>query len=465
MLLTLSRARRATAHSALAGALLINVVSHASGEPLHAHDSQDDGPNSAVQKTQDSSTPPRDPDDRAHHHEGHASHSSMPMFSVFGAYPLSRDASGTSWQPDSTPHDASHLMIDDWMLMGHARLFAVYDRQSGPRGGGKTFAAGMIMGMAQRPIGEDGALGLRAMVSPDPFMGAKGYPLLFAVGETADGVTNLVDRQHPHDLVGELSAAYGHRFSPTQSAFLYAGLPGEPALGPPTFMHRISGQDIPAAPISHHWLDSTHVSFGVVTAGFIWDAVKIEASAFRGREPDQHRFDIEKPWLDSFSGRLSWNPTSDLALQASWGHIKSPEQLMPNVDENRFTLSAIYNKAFEDANWATTFAWGRKMNRPGNRLNGFLLESAYTLSKKHTFFARAERVDEDELFEHEEALPAPIVTVNKFTLGYVYDIEIGDHLKLGVGALISKDIAPRPYNHAYGGSPTSFMTFLRFKTQ
>ena len=121
-------------------------------------------------------------------------------------------------------------------------------------------------------------------------MGKDGYPLLLQTGETADGRTPLIDRQHPHDLVMELSASWAHRLSGTDSLFVYAGYPGEPAFGPPAFMHRLSGIDDPAAPITHHWLDSTHITFGVVTAGWVHDDWKFEASSFTGREPDQNRY-------------------------------------------------------------------------------------------------------------------------------------------------------------------------------
>src|SRR5712691_635322 len=123
----------------------------------------------------------------------------------------------------------------------------------------RQFASGMVMGMAQRQLGDDGTLGFRAMLSPDPFMGPRGYPLRFAAGETADGRTLLVDRQHPHDLFMELAGTYSYNLSAKSSLFIYAGLPGEPALSPTPFMHRTSGMDNPEAPISHHWLDSTHI--------------------------------------------------------------------------------------------------------------------------------------------------------------------------------------------------------------
>src|SRR5215211_751635 len=290
-------------------------------------------------------------------HPGHPSdHAGAAMKGFLGPYPMTREGSGTSWLPDATPHEGIHAMYRDWMVMWHGLLNGVYDNQGGPRGDHKAFASGMVMGMAQRQLG-DGTLGFRAMLSPDPFMGPRGYPLLFAAGETADGRTLLVDRQHPHDLFMELAGTYSYNLSAKSSVFIYGGLPGEPALGPPAFMHRTSGMDNPEAPISHHWLDSTHITFGVVTLGTVIDTWKIEASAFRGREPDQHRFDIESPRLDSVSARVTWNPVRELSAQVSWGHIHSPEQLEPEVDEDRITASLIYTQPFGDNNlWSSTFA-------------------------------------------------------------------------------------------------------------
>jgi hypothetical protein len=390
----------------------------------------------------------------------------MPMTSAFGSFAMTRDGSGTSWQPDSSPHDGLEFGAGDWMLMAHGYAGAIYDSQGGPRGATKGFSASMAMLMAQHALGQDGTLGLRAMMSLDPLMGANGYPLLFATGETANGRDPLIDRQHPHDLFMELSASYSLKLSDHDSAFFYAGLPGEPALGPPAFMHRVSGMDDPEAPITHHWLDSTHITYGVLTAGYVQGDWKLEGSVFRGREPNQERYDIEAPQLDSVSARLSWNPAPNWSLQASGGYLKSPEQLAPNVNERRITSSATYNLPFGDNNWATTFAWGRKMNDPGHDLNGFLLESELVLHDTHTIFARAERVDEDELFDDatgaETALRGRIFTVGKLSLGYIRDLHVAPHVKLGLGGLVSRYAFPASLDHAYG-NPTSYMLFLRVK--
>jgi hypothetical protein len=389
------------------------------------------------------------------------------MKAFLGPYPMTREASGTSWQPDTTPHEGVHGRIGDWQVMWHALLNGVYDRQGGPRGGEQAFVSGMLMGMAQRQLG-DGTFGFRAMVSPEPFMGPRGYPLLFAAGETANGRTLLVDRQHPHDLFMELAGTYSYSFTARTSAFIYAGLPGEPALGPPAFMHRTSGMDIPEAPLTHHWLDSTHITFGVVTAGVVVDNWKFEASAFRGREPDQYRYDIEAARLDSFSARLTWNPTRELSAQVSWGRIKSPELLEPEKNEDRFTASATYTVPFGGENvWSTTAAWGRKYVTGGEIFDGFLMESAVIFRKTYTVFARAERIDAHELLHDTlgvgSALAHGTFAVSKISLGGIYDMPLDQHLKVGIGALISKYLVPAELQPFYGSSPTSFMLFIRAK--
>ncbi|HTM74312.1 MAG TPA: hypothetical protein VL198_13865 [Pseudolabrys sp.] len=397
--------------------------------------------------------------DGAHGGTPHGTEHQMRGF--LGPYPIQREGSGTSWLPDATPHFGVHATYGDWQTMYHALFNLVYDHQGGPRGGDKTFVNGMFMAMAQRPLGE-GTFGLRAMLSPDPFMGANGYPLLLATGETADGRTHLIDRQHPHDLFMELATTYSYDFTKNSSVYVYAGLPGEPALGPSAFMHRTSGMDIPEAPITHHWLDSTHITFGVVTAGLVLNTWKIEASAFKGREPDQYRYDIEAPKLDSYSFRVSWNPIRELSFQASWGHLHSPEGLEPDRNEDRFTVSAIYTQPFgKDNIWSTTAAWGRKMLKPGDTLDGLILETAAIFQKTYTVFARAERVQENELVH----LPSvPVYTVNKLSVGGIYDFYRTKNAKFGVGGLVSFYGLPADLKPFYG-DPTSAMAFVRLKIE
>ncbi len=379
---------------------------------------------------------------------------------ALGPYAGQRESSGTAWQPDSSQAmSGPMLMSGDWMLMAHGTMNLVLDHQSGRRGNDKAFASGMLMGMARHPLG-NGTVQLRAMVSPDPLMGPAGYPLLLASGETANGRTPLVDRQHPHDFFMELSASLSQNIGTNGSVFLYAGLPGEPAFGPPAFMHREAILDSPEAPITHHWLDSTHITYGVVTAGVVMGRLKLEASRFNAREPDQHRWNIETGPLDSTSVRVSWNPTRTLALQGSWGHFRDPEQLEPGVNQTRWSASALWARDLApDWHAAATLAWGRKSSQGHNddaiAAEGSLRHAGWTI------FGRGEWIENRELLG---LVDSQAYKVGKVSVGAVRDFRVADHLSLGAGGLFSINFVPGALAPLYGShEPTGAMAFVRLK--
>ena len=380
------------------------------------------------------------------------------MTGVLGSYPMTREASGTSWQPDAAEHRGIHLTAGDWTLMLHARLIGIHDTQSGPRGDDQAFLSGMVMAAARREFESGDTLNFRIMLSPEPFLGRRGYPLLLQTGETGDGVSPLVDRQHPHDLLMELSTSYSHRLSDDSSVFVYLGYPGEPALGPAAYMHRVSSQDIPSAPITHHWLDSTHIAFGVVTAGFVAGDWKLEASQFTGREPDQFRFNFDSARFDSTSFRLSWNPDPHWSLQASWGYLKGVEQLTPDVNENRYTASATYYTPLDDegASLAATLAFGHKQLSSGSDENGFLAEAEYKPADAWTIIARAESEENPEVFP-----TAGLRTVGELTFGAIHDWRVAEHATVGIGGLFTFDFVPSAVLPSYGDTPHGAMVFLR----
>ena len=388
----------------------------------------------------------------------HAGHTAMT--GALGPSPMERESSGTAWQPDNSEHMGLMRAAGDWMLMGHGVLNLVYDHQGGRRGDDKAFASGMLMGMARRPLG-NGTLQLKAMISPDPLMGKRGYPLLLASGETANGIDRLIDRQHPHDFFIELSASVSQAIGAKSSVFLYAALPGEPAFGPPAFMHREAILDSPEAPITHHWLDSTHISFGVLTGGVVVDRVKLEVSRFNAREPDQYRWNIETGPLDSTAIRLSWNPTAALALQGSWGHFIDPEQLEPGVDQKRWSASALYAREIApDWKLAATLAWGRKTVQRHND-DALAIETSLK-HREWTVFGRGELTENRELLADIEQSPS--YRVGKISVGAIRDFSIADHLSLGAGGLFAVNFVPDELAPLYGArSPTGVMGFLRLK--
>ncbi len=199
-----------------------------------------------------------------------------------------------------------------------------------------------------------------------------------------------------------------------------------------------------------------------MTAGFVHDAWKIEASAYNGREPDQHRYDIETDALDSTAVRLSWNPTLNLSLQTSWAHELSPEQLDPGVDQRKVSASAIYTVPFGDHGWwSSTAAWGRRSSE-GIELDAWVLESALKPNAAWTVFARAERVESDELTvvagHH-----GPTYTVGRVSVGAIHDWPLSEHVSLGLGALYTVNLVPNDLRASYGDDPTGAMAFVRLK--
>jgi hypothetical protein len=378
---------------------------------------------------------------------------------------MSRESSGSSWVPDSTPMYGRMMMFGDDMLMLHGAIWPRYTNANTRRGDDRIDAPNWFMAMYSHPLNENAQLGFRGMMSLDLLTeGGRGYPLLFQTGETWDG-NALHDRQHPHDLFDELSVSYSQKFGVDWSAYLYLGYPGEPALGPPAFMHRLSAMDNPDAPISHHWQDSTHITFGVATLGLVWRDFKIEGSTFKGREPDEVRYDFDEPKLDSFSGRLSWNPTKNLALQVSHGYLHSPEELEPDVSQHRTTASLIYNQPLgPDANWSTSFVWGQNRASGGGKTQSFLVETNYQRGRD-TMYARFERAEKpghelvlDEI-DHEREFP-----INAFTVGYVRDLTHAKGIDVGVGGQFTIYDVPDDLDRYYGDDvPFAFQVFVRVR--
>ena len=211
-------------------------------------------------------------------------------------------------------------MHKDWSFMLMGQAYMIDTQQSGPRGGDKFFSANWGMFGASHGLAR-GTLQFDLMLSLDPAtITERRYPELFQTGETAFGKP-IVDGQHPHDFIMALGVHYARPLSENTLLELYFAPVGDPALGPVAFPHRASASEIPQAPLSHHWQDSTHVADEVVTAGIKYKKVRLEASGFYGTEPDENRWNIDHGPINSWSGRLSYFPSNNWSAQVSVGQI------------------------------------------------------------------------------------------------------------------------------------------------
>jgi hypothetical protein len=375
-----------------------------------------------------------------------------------------REASGTSWQPAATPMTGFHAHAGEWMLMGHANVFAQFLYESGElhRTSHQAGSINWFMGMARRPLGS-GRLGLRAMFSVEPWtIAGCGYPDLLATGEVCDGDT-IHDLQHPHDLFMELAADYERPIAGSLRMHAYAALAGEPALGPPAFPHRASAMPNPIAPITHHWLDATHIAFGVVTAGVSGSRWRVEGSAFNGREPDDQRAGLELAALDSVSARVSMAPSARWSWQVSAGHLHESEAGLgsqPRQDVNRATASAMYTRPMADgAAWANTFAYGVNHETSAvpegtiaQATHAVLVESALrSASGRHNWFGRIEVVGKPAHDLHVHEYIAEIFTVAKTQVGYLHQFRRVKGWAPGIGGHLNLSIVPPLLAPRYGG--------------
>ncbi len=375
-----------------------------------------------------------------------------------------RDASGTAWQPAATPMEGIHASVGEWMFMAHANVFAQFLYESGDihRTSRQAGSINWFMGMLQRRVGT-GRVGVRAMLSAEPWtIGGCGYPDLLATGEVCDG-DSIHDRQHPHDLFMELAVVYQRPISSALQFHAYTALAGEPALGPPGFPHRASAMPNPIAPISHHWLDATHIAFGVMTAGVSGSRWRAEGSVFNGREPDDSRAGLEFAPLDSVAARLSLAPTNRWSLQASAGHLRESDAGLgsqPRQDVSRATASAIYFRPMAgQGGWASTVAYG--VNHETSAVPEGLLEqsthavlaetSLRSASGRHQWFARMEIVGKpaDDLHVHEYI--KNIFTVGKGQLGYLHRWPAIKGWAPGLGAHVNVSVLPPLLAPRYSG--------------
>jgi hypothetical protein len=380
--------------------------------------------------------------------------------------------SGTDVQPNSTPAHMLMWQKREWMLMLHGEAFIADIQQSGPRGVDKFFSTNWLMPMAQRRLGTGGTLTLRTMLSLEPAtVSHRQYPELFQQGETAFGRA-IVDGQHPHDLFMEIAALYDYKLREHTLLSIYLAPVGSPALGPPGYPHRASASEDPIAPLGHHLEDSTHISDDVITAGIAYKNLRLEASGFHGREPDEYRWNIDTGRIDSWSTRVMVNPGQNWSMQYSIGQLADLEDLFPHEDVRRMTASLMYNRPISHGNWAAMILWGRNQSlEDGNIGNGYLLESTLRFLSRNNVWTRIENVDRtNELFLGEVPLPAGFVEryftrMQAYTFGY--DREFGHigHISTALGGQFTAYGVPAVLSANYGSQPLGAVVFLRLRTK
>jgi hypothetical protein len=426
----------------------------------------------AVEAGAQSTTPSQQPDQHAGMNmamPGDSMHMGQGMDSAHEFLML--ESSGTGIQPSAWSMPMLMTDAGQWRLMWMAQAFLVDTQQTGPLGADKFYSTNWGMLSAVHRLG-GGDVMLRSMLSLEPAtVSGEYYPLLFQTGETAYGKP-IVNGQHPHDFLMELSVQFAHKLSECALWDVYYAVVGDPALGPVAYPHRASAMEIPQATLGHHWEDSTHILYNVLTAGLSYKTVRFEASGFHGAEPDENRWNVQSGAMDSYSGRFTFAPTSRWVAQVSAGHLTRLEAVEPG-DVVRTTASVEYILPRPHGNaFATSLIWGRNWKTTGKYgTNAVLAETVVPFKEKNFISGRYEWSQRDELFANDPALAQKLFAetgsrwfdISSYVVGYTRDLGIFWNVETGLGANVMFYGIPDAIKPYYGDHPLGVNVYLRLR--
>jgi hypothetical protein len=395
---------------------------------------------------------------------------------------MSRLGPGTSWLPDSAPSRAVALTVRGWEVMVDGSAFGQYDRQSGLHGGTQWGDVDWEMAMGAHALG-GGVARVEGMTSFESLVdGPRGYPELLQTGGAYRGF-RIVDHQHPDDLLMALAGAYDHALTSNLAFTVYGAPVGEPALGPVEYAHRPSAADDPFAPIGHHWQDASHESFGVVTAGVYTHSLKLEGSAFNAREPDAYHLNLDYSGarLDSYSARLSVNPSGAVSLSAWGGYLFDHDPLERGLGMQRYGASVLTSTAgIAGGAWSSSIVWGVNIHHHGPREHNHdstivvpthhmgasaLIESTLDLGRRDAVFVRLEQVQKtgDDLGFLADNL-TQLFTIREIAGGATHELAAVGGLSFAAGARASVELLPATLQLTYRTRhPAGIAVFLRLE--
>ena len=381
----------------------------------------------------------------------------------------SQDPAGpASHSTNQESHQTQHATPPSrWRVMQDGVVFLTLNDQPKPLDGKEFVSQNWWMGMASRPMA-NGTFMVRGMLSLEPLtVGGNGYGELFQTGETYREQP-LVNRQHPHDFVMQLTAAWRRPLSPRTSITVAGGPVGEATLGPVAFMHRLSAAENPFAPLGHHTFDSTHIVKGVIAARVDHGPIAIEGSVFHGGESDEDRWGISDVGaLDSWATRVWFLPDEHWAFQASHGFLRTPERLEPG-NVRRTTASVSWLSESDARFTALTAGYGHNDKDLAHSFSDAFFVEATRRFSPYVVYSRFEAVDvETELLlktkTHIDNGHAEPSTVGALTIGALRDLPDLRRFELAIGGDVTVHKVPDHLASIYGARPVSFKIFFRLR--
>jgi hypothetical protein len=188
----------------------------------------------------------------------------------------------------------------------------------------------------------------------------------------------------------------------------------------------------------------------------------LEASAFKGREPDEDRLDLDLGAPDSWAARVSF-AAGAWSGQISGGHLRQPEPNEP-FDVTKFTASMAYHRLAWKGDLNLTVAAGRNQEFYGNK-DAWLIEARGSDRRMRCTCAwspqrrtSSPRVDCTRLASRIHISPRG----GAATLGYARTIARRRAGRFSLGADATMHAVPRNLRDSYGARPFSVHAYLHW---
>lgn len=364
-----------------------------------------------------------------------------------------RNVSGTTPTVGAAPWVQSPS--GGWTFFHGFDAHVTYVSQTGPEDQeNEVFSTNWLAAGLHRNIGDNAFLLIRGRVSLEPYTTEDGYPQLFQHVSAENGGP-LVDRMRPQELFGEAAVQFGYRPSRSTLLHVYAGLVGQPALGPAPWQLRPSGVDFAEAPFAYDLQESYQTATSVVTGGFNTGRLSIEASAFHDAVSSDDYTELDTGGIDSQSARVTLLPSNNFAIQVSRG------ELGEGVRERTITSASI---TYGAPSVAVTALWTRRERDTliPETTTAYGLELALR-GTRNTFMVRAENVDRPAGFPLPSTDPT-FEDATHLTAGYIFDFTPGPRYRMGVGVNIDYRTQTHDLEEIYGHKPQGIYAFVRIRT-
>ena len=347
-----------------------------------------------------------------------------------------------------------HAAQPGWHIAWHGTAFVQYARTFETRGTYQFGSVNRAMVQAGGPAA-GGVVRFDFMGSAEPLtLTKRGVPQLLQASFHVDGET-ITDRAHPSPWIMELAGSYERAWGTDGAVSVYAAAIGEPALGPPVYLHRASAAANPVVPLGHHLQDDTHSSYGVVSAGVRWQSLHVEASAFNERQPENANtvFYYDGARLDAYAGRATIAAGAGWSVFGSYGYMPEMTAGHSHGAQHRIGAGAIRTSPA----WSFSAVYGANdpvgSDRPRRAL---LFEAEHHSSGGGVLFGRAEFVQRTA---EELALVGSINAVQDVgavQLGYGWNVLARGRVTTRLGAHATLDVVTPQLEPFYGtGTPLS----------